>query len=134
MKYARMLLLTTSMICASTLSTVNAAEIAGTTLIGVSETVLTQVVTGWSVKKQVLGKSVYNEKNEKIGKIHDIIISADRSVSYAIIGAGGFLGLGDHNVAISVDYIRLIAGKLVITGATKETLKKMPAFKYTDTH
>jgi hypothetical protein len=53
-------------------------------------------------------------------------------VTYAIVGAGGFLGLGDHNVAISVDYIRLIAGKLVIAGATKETLKKMPSFKYAD--
>ena len=134
MNRAMMLLLSSGVLLASTLATVNAAEhVAGTSLSTLSEMVLSQPVTGWSAKRQILGRDVYNDKSEKIGEIKDIIISQDRSVTYAIIGAGGFLGLGEHDVAISVDYIHRVTGKLVIGGATKETLKKMPAFKYAET-
>nr|WP_269450714.1 PRC-barrel domain-containing protein [Stenotrophomonas sp. MMGLT7] len=45
------------------------------------------VAAGWSVKKQVVGKTVYNEKMEKIGTVEDIIVTPERSVSYAIVGA-----------------------------------------------
>jgi len=128
-----MLLLAIGALLTAGMSSVSAAEIAGSTLVDASDIALRQIVTGWSVKKKVLGKPIYNEKNEKVGKVDDIIIAADRSVSYAIIDAGGFLGVRHHDVAISVDYIRLIDGKFVITGATRDTLNKMPVFKYTDT-
>ena len=59
------------------------------------------VTTGWSTKRQVLGKNVFNDKGETIGKIDDIIVAPDKAVSYAIIGAGGFLGMGRHDVADS---------------------------------
>jgi hypothetical protein len=60
------------------------------------------VAVGWGAKKKILSKAVYNDKNEKIGVVDDLNVAPDRSISYAIIGAGGFLGIGKHDVAIPV--------------------------------
>jgi sporulation protein YlmC with PRC-barrel domain len=85
---------------------------------------------GWSVKKTLLGKSIYNEAGKKVGKVEDLIISPERNVSYVIVGAGGFVGIGRHNVAIPVTQIQEKAGKLVLPGATKDSIKDMPEFAY----
>jgi sporulation protein YlmC with PRC-barrel domain len=108
------------------------AQVAGSQTIGVSQEEMKLVTTGWSAKKNILGKAVYNDKNEKIGNVDDLIISPDKSVSYAIIGAGGFLGVGKHDVAIPVNHIKL-DNKLVLPGATKEALKSLPEFQYART-
>src|SRR6058998_2218910 len=76
------------------------AQVAGSTTVGVTVEELKEVAVGWSAKKQILGQRVYNEKNERVGVIDDLIIAPDRAVSYAIVGAGGFVGLAKHNVAI----------------------------------
>ncbi len=106
------------------------AQVAGSTLIGVAAAEMREVTFGWSAKRQVLGKAVYNDKNERIGKIDDIIIAPDKAVSYAIIGAGGFLGVDRHDGAIPVSQIKLQDGKFVLPGATKEALKATPNFEY----
>jgi len=104
--------------------------VGGSTTTGVSIIESTQIALGWSVKKALLGKSVYNESDQKVGKVEDIIISPDKSVSYVIVGAGGFIGMGRHDVAIPVTQIQDKAGKLVMTGATKDSIKAMPRFNY----
>lgn len=101
-----------------------------TVILGVSVTELTNVVNGWSVKKQVLGKPVYNDKKKKVGTVEDIIIAPDKVVTYAIIGAGGFLGMDKHDVAIPIKQLKVVDGKFTLPGATKDAIKKMPAFKY----
>jgi sporulation protein YlmC with PRC-barrel domain len=106
------------------------AQVAGSTTLGVSVEEMKAVVIGWSAKKKILGKSVYNDKNEKIGVVDDLIITPDKSLSYAIIGAGGFLGMGKHDVAIPVGQFKEDKGKIVLAGATKDALKAMPEFKY----
>jgi hypothetical protein len=62
--------------------------------------------------------------------VDDIIIAPDKSVTYAIIGAGGFLGVARHNVAIRVSQLKADGDKLVLPGATKEALKQAPEFEY----
>lgn len=104
--------------------------VGGSTTTGVSIIESTQIALGWSVKKTLLGKSIYNEANQKVGKVEDIIISPDKSVSYVIVGAGGFIGMGRHDVAIPVTQIQDKAGKLVMQGATKDSIKAMPRFDY----
>jgi len=104
--------------------------IAGSALIGVTYAELREVTTGWSAKRQVLGQPVFNGKNEKIGSVDDVIIAPDKSVSYGIIGAGGFLGMGKHDVAIPVSQMKLVKGRLVLAGATKDVLMAMPVFEY----
>jgi sporulation protein YlmC with PRC-barrel domain len=105
-------------------------QVAGSTTlsVGVSVEELKAVAIGWSAKKQILGKPVYNESNQKIGVIDDLVVTPDHSVSYAIIGAGGFLGLRKHDVAIPVAQFKDDAGKFILPGATKDALKAMPKF------
>ena len=106
------------------------AQVAGSSTIGVTKEEIKAVMEGWSAKKAILGKAVYNDKNEKIGTIDDLIITPDRSVSYVIIGAGGFLGIGKHDVAIPISQLKLEKDKFILPGATKEALKAMPKFEY----
>jgi hypothetical protein len=106
------------------------AQVAGSTVIGVAVSEMREVTLGWSVKRQVLGQPVFNEKNERIGMVDDIIVSSGKAVSYAIIGAGGFLGVERHDVVIPVSQIKLDNGKFVLPGASKEAIKAMPPFQY----
>jgi sporulation protein YlmC with PRC-barrel domain len=107
-----------------------AAQVAGSTTLGVAVEELKAVAVGWSAKKQILGKPVYNEKNVRIGRIDDIIITPERAVSYVIVGAGGFVGLARHDVAIPVNQLQEQDGKYVLPGATKEAIKALPKFEY----
>ena len=109
---------------------VAAAQVAGSTVIGVSATEIRELALGWSAKRQVLGSTVYNDKNERIGTVDDIIIAPDKAVSYAIIGVGGFLGVDRHDVAVPVSQIKLQNGKYVLVGGTRDALKTAPAFEY----
>ncbi len=107
-----------------------ARQVVGSTTLGVAYAELRDVTTGWSTKKQVLGKKVFNDTGETVGKIDDIIVSPDKAVSYAIIGAGGFLGVGRHDVAIPVNQLKENDGKFILAGATKDAIKDMPEFEY----
>jgi len=109
------------------------APVAGVTTmtIGVPTEELVLVAKGWSAKNQIMGKDVYNEKSEKVGAVEDLIITPDKAVSYAIIGTGGFLGMDKHDVAIPVNHFKIVEGKIILHGATKEAVKALPAFQYT---
>jgi len=78
----------------------------------------------------VLLEPVYNATNQKIGVVDDLVVAPDQSVSYAIIGVGGFLGMREHFVAIPVAQLKADTGKIVLPGATKDSLKAMPEFVY----
>ena len=105
-----------------------AQQVVGSTQLGVVE--LRDVTTGWSTKRQVLGKKVFNENGETVGKIDDIIVAPDKAVSYAIIGAGGFLGVGRHDVAIPVGQLKENGGKFILPGGSKDAIKALPEFEY----
>jgi len=111
------------------------AQVAGgTTTVDTSVTESTRIAMGWSVKKTLMGKTIYNDAGKKVGKVEDLIIAPDKNVSYVIVGAGGFVGIGRHDVAIPVTQIQDQAGKLVMPGATQDMIKAMPEFTYaTDT-
>ena len=106
------------------------AQVAGSTLLGVTYGEMRDVTLGWSAKRQILGHPVYNDTDERIGAVEDIIVTPDKSVSYAIINAGGFLAVAKHNVAIPVSKFRLSGDKLVLPGATRDALKATPSFEY----
>jgi len=107
-----------------------AAQVAGSMTIGVPATELVTLAKGWSVKNQILGKVVYNEKDEKVGQVEDIIVTPDKAISYAILSVGGFLGLGERDVAIPFTQLKAGDGKFLLRGATKDALKALPAFSY----
>ncbi len=131
MKYPRSALTMAATLCFICAAAPAAAQVAGgTTTVEASITETTRLAMGWSVKKTLLGKTIYNEAGQKVGKVEDLIISPDRDVTYVIVGAGGFIGIGRHDVAIPVTQVQDKAGKLVMAGATQAMIKAMPAFTY----
>ena len=73
-----------------------AAQVAGSTTLGVAVKELKAVALGWIAKKEVL----------------------DQSVSFVIVAAGGSVGLGRHDVAIPVSQLKQQDGKFVLPNAT----------------
>src|SRR5258708_21937071 len=53
----------------------------------------------WRASKLV-GLSVYNDNNESIGSINDMLTEKDGKIKAVVIGVGGFLGIGEHLIAI----------------------------------
>ncbi|TCS32589.1 PRC-barrel domain protein [Paucimonas lemoignei] len=109
--------------------------VAGRAPLGVTVIEMEVVVRGWSAKKDLMDKTVMNDQKEKIGKIEDLIVgrSTDAKLpvaSFAIIGVGGFLGIGKHDVAIPMEQLKLEGKQLVLPGATKAELKALPRFEY----
>ena len=112
------------------IATDSVAQTAGSTVISVSTAELREVAKGWSAKKQILGKDVYNDAGDKIGEVDDLIVAPNKSLSYAIVGVGGFLGVGEHQIAVPVGKFKQEKDKIVLHGATKEALKAAPKFEY----
>ena len=71
----------------------------------------------WRASK-VVGLSVYNDKNEKIGSINDLLMDKSGSIKAAVIGVGGFLGMGEHLVAVSFDKVKFSDEAVSYTGAS----------------
>ncbi|HEX2891851.1 PRC-barrel domain-containing protein [Vineibacter terrae] len=88
-----------------------------------------KVSTGYRATK-VVGASVTNSSNDSIGKIDDVIISSDGKAPYAILSVGGFLGMGTRLIAIPYESLRFADSKIMLPGATKDSLKALPEFKY----
>ena len=78
-------------------------------------------------------QSVYDPANSKIGEIMDVLLAADGKVKALIIGVGGFLGMGEKDVAVPFSAVKHTVkdGKVYLTlDATKDALKAVPGLKY----
>ncbi|WP_118181132.1 PRC-barrel domain-containing protein [Paraburkholderia phosphatilytica] len=106
------------------------AQVAGTQPLGVTVQQSQALLQGWSVKKSLLGKPVYNDQNEKIGAILDLVVAPGGSLSAAVISTGGFLGMATHDVAVPIDSLDIRNGNFYLAGATKDALKATPEFQY----
>jgi len=69
----------------------------------------------WRASK-VVGLSVYNDKNESVGSINDLLTDKNGKVTAVVIGVGGFLGVGEHLVAIPFDKIKFVNEPIAYTG------------------
>lgn len=81
---------------------------------------------------KLVGASVVNDKNEKIGSIDDLIVTPTDRVLFAVISVGGFLGINNRLVAVPYSSLQIDdrGRKVVLPGATKDALSKLPAFHY----
>lgn len=82
---------------------------------------------------EYIGRSIYTAAEENIGSVRDILIEKDRGVVAAIVGVGGFLGMGEKSVALPVASISIIRtpdnGDIRLTTTeTAESLKAAPEF------
>jgi sporulation protein YlmC with PRC-barrel domain len=70
----------------------------------------------WRSSK-LIGVDVYNDANEKIGDIEDLIVDKSGKIEHVILGVGGFLGMGEHYVAVSYEKLRWV-NEAVRSGTT----------------
>jgi sporulation protein YlmC with PRC-barrel domain len=61
----------------------------------------------WRASKLV-GVNVYNNNNEKVGDIKELITGKDGQIDLVVIGVGGFLGMGEHNVAMKWNQVKFV--------------------------
>jgi sporulation protein YlmC with PRC-barrel domain len=61
----------------------------------------------WRASK-LIGVNVYNANNEKIGDINELITDSSGKIDLVVVGVGGFLGMGEHNVALPFSQIKWV--------------------------
>jgi sporulation protein YlmC with PRC-barrel domain len=69
----------------------------------------------WRASK-VVGLNVYNEKNENVGSINDLLMDKSGSIKAAVISVGGFLGMGAKLVALPFDKVKFSTEPVAYTG------------------
>jgi sporulation protein YlmC with PRC-barrel domain len=79
----------------------------------------------WRASKMV-GLSVYNDKNESIGSINDMLTDKDGKIKAVVIGVGGFLGVGEHLVAIPYEKVKFVSEPVAYTGASANPRLRAP--------
>ena len=89
------------------------------------------LTTGYRTSK-VVGSSVVNEANETVGTIDDLIVTPSEKVPFAVLSVGGFLGMGTKYVVVPYSSLQVREKKMMLPGATKDSLKALPEFKYAD--
>ena len=87
------------------------------------------VATGYRTSK-VVGSTVVNEANETVGTIDDLIVTPNEKVPFAVLSVGGFLGMGTKYVVVPFSALQVKDKQMVLLGATKDSLKGLPEFKY----
>ena len=96
------------------------------------ESVVSKSLSGDISANKLINESVKNAANEAIGDVNDVLISGDGKVAAVIVGVGGFLGLGEKNVAIPFDQLAFAKdaeGNLAVsTSMTKEGLQSAPEY------
>jgi sporulation protein YlmC with PRC-barrel domain len=79
----------------------------------------------------IVGMDVHNKQGERLGRIDDVAIARDASLSYAVIAHGGFLGVGDNYVAVPWDRLTLDAQRqAAVLDTTREQLDKARRFEH----
>lgn len=99
-----------------------------------SATYLTQQSETQVSANELIGNSITTAQDENIGEINDLIIEQDGRVAAAVVGVGGFLGIGEKNVALPMDKITVTQNTegdsvTLTTVETAETLKAAPEYQ-----
>jgi sporulation protein YlmC with PRC-barrel domain len=83
---------------------------------------------------KLIGTTVVNDANESIGKISEVILGKDGKVAAVVIGVGGFLGIGERDVAVNFESLRMSQDSnnktIVSLNATKDGLKAAPEWQW----
>ena len=66
-----------------------------------------QSANEWRASK-VIGLYVYNDANERLGSINEVLMDSSGKINKAVIGVGGFLGIGESNIALNFDQLKFV--------------------------
>jgi sporulation protein YlmC with PRC-barrel domain len=70
----------------------------------------------WRASK-IVGLSVYNENNENLGSINELLMDKNGKVQGIVLSVGGFLGMGSHLVAVPYEKVKFVDQPVAYTGA-----------------
>ena len=77
----------------------------------------------WRASK-IVGLSVYNDNNESVGSINDLLTDRSGNIKAVVLGVGGFLGVGEHLVAVPFDKIKFANEPVAYTGTAGTSSSK----------
>jgi sporulation protein YlmC with PRC-barrel domain len=129
-KHLAMALLGTTLITAPALAQTNPpaastpAPASGSMSTG---TWMTQEQPGQWRASKLDGLNVYNQNNEKIGDISELIVDSSGTIQAVVVGVGGFLGIGERDVAIPFDQIKFVNEPLAVATTAATTDPNAPA-------
>ncbi len=83
----------------------------------VTNQTMNRTATGQWRASKLIGVDVYNQQNEKLGEISELIMTSNGQIAGAIIGVGGFLGMGERDVMIPLDRLRFSNESSSTTGS-----------------
>jgi sporulation protein YlmC with PRC-barrel domain len=93
----------------------------------------TAVLSGQWQASDLMGISITNSGGETIGNVNDLIVDSDGRITSVVVGVGGFLGIGEKNVALPFTELNLARNSndtvVARANATKESLKSAPEWK-----
>jgi sporulation protein YlmC with PRC-barrel domain len=126
--------LITAVLFATSVSTAALAQQPAPTAAGPAE-IFTRLPAGTTVTN-FYKQSVYDPSDNKIGEIDDALIDKEGRVTAIIIGVGGFLGMGEKDVAVPFSSVRASEKNskwYLVLNTDKEALKTAPGFTYDKT-
>jgi hypothetical protein len=79
---------------------------------------------------KIIGKDVFNDAHQDLGKIDDVIVTDHGKSDVVVLAVGGFVGGGAKLVAFPYQALTVYEGQLLLSGASQNALKALPAFQY----
>jgi sporulation protein YlmC with PRC-barrel domain len=78
--------------------------------------------------EEVVGKTLYGADGEELGTVDNVVMSQDDQKPAVLVGVGGFLGIGERQVAVPLDRLSMEGDRLV-TGVTRDELGNMEPYE-----
>lgn len=78
--------------------------------------------------QEMVGQSVYGQNNEEVGEISEVLMDAQGNVERVVIDQGGFLGIGEKEIAVKVDQLNFAQDRVQIN-MTEQQLSEMPEYE-----
>jgi sporulation protein YlmC with PRC-barrel domain len=88
---------------------------------------MTQEQPGQWRASKLEGLDIYNQNNEKIGDISELLVDSSGKIQAVVVGVGGFLGIGERDVAIPFDQIKLVNEPRAVATTATTTDPNAPA-------
>lgn len=83
--------------------------------------------------EDLTGASVYGPNDEDVGEISELLLTEDGTIDRVVLSIGGFLGMGEHSIALSFDELQIVrdtGGDVrIYVDSTKETLEQQPEYE-----
>lgn len=109
-----------------------ASETDATETAAIDKSSLTEMPLGDIRSEDLVGTTVYGADDVKVGEIGDVALAADQKVDAVIMDVGGFLGIGEKEVAVGMDNLKFMTdkdgNKYLYTSFTKDQLEKQAAY------